>query len=65
MSSDSGDGALISGYKSEASGIGPAVMWVPGMFDGRLTLIAKWLDEYDAENRLEGEHFFASFVLSF
>ena len=61
---DSGDGALLGDYKAKAAGIGPAVMWIPGTFGNRLTLIAKYLNEYDTENRLEGEHLFLSFALS-
>jgi hypothetical protein len=64
ISGDSGDGALLGSYKAESAGVGPAVMWIPGTFEKRLTLIAKYLNEYDAENRLKGEHLFVSFALS-
>jgi hypothetical protein len=64
ISGDSGDGALLGSYKAEAAGIGPAVLWMPEAFGGQLTLIAKYIDEYDTKNRLEGEHVFFSFALS-
>lgn len=65
ISGDSGDGALLGDFKAEAAGIGPAVMWVPPKCEGRVTFVAKWLSEYDSENRLEGDHVFLSFMMSF
>jgi hypothetical protein len=32
---------------------------------GAASNIAKWIHEYHSENRLEGNHFFASFAMSF
>ena len=65
ISGDSGDGALLGGFKAEAAGIGPAVMWLPKRFGGNTAFILKWFNEFDAENRMEGDHVFASFAISF
>jgi hypothetical protein len=45
--------------------VGPALFWSPKRFDQKLTLITKWLHEYEAERRIEGDHIFLSFALSF
>ena len=64
LSGDSGDGALLGDFKAEAAGIGPALMWIPPRYEGKVAFVAKWLNEYDAENRLEGDHVFLSFMAS-
>jgi hypothetical protein len=64
LSGDSGDGALLGDFKAEASGIGPAVMWLPAKYEGEVAFAAKWLHEYDTKNRLEGDHVFLSFMMS-
>jgi len=64
LSGDSGDGALLGDFKAEASGIGPAVMWIPPKYEGNVAFVAKWLNEYDSENRLEGDHVFLSFMMT-
>jgi hypothetical protein len=65
ISGDSGDGALLGDFKAEAAGIGPALMWVPKRLGGNTAFILKWFNEFDAENRMEGDHVFASFAISF
>jgi hypothetical protein len=65
VSGDSGDGAILGDFKAEAAGIGPAVLWSPKRFDQKITFIAKWLHEYDTERRIEGDHVFVSFAMSF
>jgi len=65
LSGDSGDGALLGDFKAEAAGIGPALMWIPPQYESKVALVAKWINEYDAENRLEGDHVFVSFMASF
>ena len=64
LSGDSGDGALLGDFKAEASGIGPALMWIPPQYEGEVAFVAKWFNEYDTENRLEGDHVFLSFMMS-
>ena len=65
ITGDSGSGATLGSYKSDAAGIGPALLWTPQKFEGKISFIAKWLHEYHARNRLEGDHFFVSLVASF
>lgn len=64
VSGDSGDGALLGDFKAEVSGIGPAIMWIPPKYEGEVALVAKWLSEYDSENRIDGDHIFLSFMMS-
>jgi hypothetical protein len=63
LSGDSGDGAVLGGFKSEAWGLGPAALWSTTIGDESVTFIAKWMHEFDAENRIEGDHFFLSFAV--
>lgn len=65
ISDDKGDGALLGGFRGKSAGIGPAMMWATPIGGNTTTFIVKWLHEYDADNRLEGNHVMASFALSF
>jgi hypothetical protein len=64
ISGDSGDGALLGDFKAEAAGIGPAIMWIPPKYEGEVAFVAKWINEYDSENRIDGDHVFLSFMMS-
>jgi len=63
VTGDSGDGAYLGDFKAEAAGIGPALMWSRSIGKQNITFIAKWLHEFHAENRVEGDHFFISFAM--
>ena len=63
ITGDSGSGALLGDFQARAAGIGPAVMWGTRIGDQDVTFIAKWLHEFDADKRLEGDHFFLSFAM--
>ena len=65
VTGDSGAGALLGDFKAEAAGVGPAVLWNTKSFGREVTFIAKWLHEYQAERRFEGDHVFVSFAMSF
>ena len=65
ITGDTGDGALLGGYKARISGVGPALMWSWTSGESQLALSAKWLYEFDAENRMEGNHAFISLMGSF
>ena len=65
ISGDSGSGASLGSFKAEAAGVGPALMWIPKSMGGDKAFVIKWIHEYHAENRLEGDHVFASFAMSF
>lgn len=63
ITGDSGDGARLGSFKAEAAGIGPAVFWSKQSSERNLSFIAKWLHEFEVENRLEGDHIFVSFAM--
>ena len=63
ITGDSGSGALLGDFKAEAAGIGPALLWSTRIGEQGVSFIAKWLHEFHAENRLEGDHVFLSFAL--
>lgn len=63
ISDDKGAGALLGGFQARAAGIGPAFMYATRIGEQDVTFIAKWLHEFEAENRLEGDHFFLSFAM--
>ena len=65
ITGDSGNGATLGDFKAEAAGIGPALLWTPKIHGKDVPIIVKWLHEFHAENRLKGDHVFASFVLTF
>jgi hypothetical protein len=65
ITGDSGGGAVLGDFEGEAAGIGPAVMWATKIKDTDLIITAKWLHEYHAERRLEGDHVFLNFTLVF
>lgn len=65
VSGDSGDGARLGDFKGEAAGVGPAVLWSTKGLGREVTIIAKWLHEYHAERRIEGDHVFVSFAMGF
>ena len=65
ITGDSGRGATLGDFEAEAAGVGPAVLWTTKLFDHDATFIAKWLHEYHAERRLEGDHIMLSLAASF
>ncbi|MBV1928310.1 MAG: transporter [Gammaproteobacteria bacterium] len=65
VTGDSGDGAFLGDFKAEAAGIGPALLWNTKVGNQEISFIAKWIHDYHAENRLEGDHLFLSFAMSF
>lgn len=65
ITGDSGDGAVLGGFKGEAAGIGPAALWTLKSDKIDVTFIAKWLHEYGTQNRLEGDYASVGFAVSF
>ena len=63
ITGDSGAGATLGDFEAKAAGIGPALLWSKEFGERNVSFIAKWLHEFEAENRLEGDHFFVSFVI--
>ena len=63
ITGDSGSGAVLGDFKAEAAGIGPGMLWTTKIGNQDVSFIAKWLHEFHAERRLEGDHVFLSFAL--
>jgi hypothetical protein len=62
---DSGDGAVLGSFKGEGAGIGPAIMYSTKLSGKDVYFIAKWMHDYHAENRVEGDYVYVSFIMSF
>ena len=65
ISGDSGDGALLGDFEAQASGVGPALLYTTQIANKPISLKAKWLHEFDAERRIEGDHFIVSIAFGF
>ena len=65
VTGDRGSGASLGDFQGEAAGIGPAVLWSTQLFDRDVSFIAKWLHEFHADRRLEGDHVFVSVAIGF
>jgi len=65
IGADSGDGALLGSFNGEGAGIGPAIYYSKNISGKDVYFIAKWVRDYHAENRVEGDYAYASFALSF
>ena len=63
ITGDSGSGALLGDFKAEAAGVGPALLWTKSFGGQDVSFIVKWLHEFHAENRVEGDHKFRSCAL--
>jgi hypothetical protein len=63
ITGDSGSGALLGDFKAESAGIGPALLWATQIGGQDVSFVAKWLHEFHAENRLEGDHMMLGFAL--
>ena len=50
VTGDSGNGAFLGNFKTEAAGIGPAALWNTKVGDQEVSFIAKWIHDYHAEN---------------
>ena len=65
LTGDKGAGATFGSFKGEAYSIGPALMWYPKIDQKEYYFSAKWLHEFAAKNRFEGELYIFSAGLSF
>jgi hypothetical protein len=63
ITGDSGSGALLGDFKSEATGVGLSSLWGTKVGAQDVSFIAKWLHEVDAENRIEGDHVYVSLAM--
>jgi len=62
ITGDSGSGALLGDFKGEVGGVGPALLWTTNVGGQEVSFIVKWLHEFHAENRLDGDQIFLSFA---
>lgn len=58
VSGDSGDGAQLGDFKGRSAGAGPVVRRAFTCAGRRVSLVGKWLHEFDASNRYEGDLYF-------
>jgi hypothetical protein len=56
ITGDSGAGAVLGDFKSEAVGLGLGFLWAPAFADGRLSILGKWMRDVHAENRFESDY---------
>ena len=56
VTGDSGSGAVLGDFKSEALGIGPGFFWTPKFAGGKLVVQGKWLHDLEADNRLKSDY---------
>jgi hypothetical protein len=57
LTGDSGSGALLGDFKGEAFGLGPAFVWIPKSAGGNLSVLGKWIHDFDSENRLDSDYY--------
>lgn len=56
VSGDSGSGARLGSFKSEAVGIGPGFVWTPAFAGGQLAIFGKWMHDVHAKNRFDSDY---------
>ena len=56
LSGDSGSGAVLGDFKSEAFGLGPGFVWIPKSEGGNLTVLGKWMHDFHAKNRFDSDY---------
>jgi hypothetical protein len=56
VSGDSGDGAVLGGFESDAVEVGPGFFWTPGFGGGQIVVQGKWLHDFGASNRFESDY---------
>lgn len=56
ITGDSGSGAVLGDFKSEAFALGPGFVWIPKSAGGALTVLAKWMHDFHAEKRFESDY---------
>ncbi len=65
ITGDSGTGAILGDFKAESAGVGPAILWMAQIGDRAVSFSMKWIHEFHAENRPEGDNFYFSVSTSF
>jgi len=57
ISGDSGSGAILGDFKSESFGMGPGLVWIPKSAGGNLTVLGKWIHDFNADNRMDSDYY--------
>ena len=58
ITGDSGDGAIFGDFKGQSWGTGPLVRYIGTVGTRRVGWVAKWIHEFDATHRYEGDFVF-------
>jgi hypothetical protein len=65
LTGDSGSGATLGDFKSESFAVGPGFLWIPEFGSGSLTVLAKWMHDFSADNRFESDYLTLTAVWQF
>ena len=65
VESDSGSGVTTPGIKGSSVGLGPSFLWIPSDLGIKGKIVGKWLHEFEAEDRFEGDIFSLTGAFSF
>lgn len=63
LSGDRGEGAVLGDFKGQSWGAGPLVRYISTVGDRRIGWVAKWLHDFDATRRYEGDMLFLAATL--
>lgn len=64
LSGDSGEGARFGDFESKVKGIGPTVSYIKEFGDRQFAAEFKWISEFDAERRAEGDLIYLKVVFA-
>ncbi|MGB6221351.1 SphA family protein [Haloferula sp.] len=65
ITGDSGSGARLGDFEGRTSGIGPVISYVLPVGENTFVAEARWLPEFDTQNRLEGDYFWLKLIYQF
>jgi hypothetical protein len=65
IESDSGAGVTAPDLRGSSFGLGPSFLWVPSSLGIKGKVVGKWLHEFGAENRFEGDILSLTGVVNF
>ncbi len=63
LTGDSGAGAVLGDFKGQSWGAGPVVRYIGAAGSRRVAWVAKWLHDFDATRRYEGDMLFLAATL--
>ena len=63
LTGDSGEGAVLGAFKGRSWGAGPIARYVGVVGNRRIAWVAKWLHDFDATRRYEGDMLFLAAML--